>query len=75
MALTPFPSGAKYRVKEGIDACVEYTRTQNPWASEKRTPELMKILLSYSAHAKSTIPKRKQTAATLKTTRRIFLEN
>ncbi len=44
----------KHRVKEGIDACVKYTETQNPWASEKRTPELMKILLSYGAHAKST---------------------
>ncbi|MHB0958706.1 MAG: DUF6288 domain-containing protein [Pirellulaceae bacterium] len=47
---------AKHRVKEGIDACVQYTRTQNPWASEKRTPELMKVLLVYGAHAKSTIP-------------------
>ena len=47
---------AKHRVKEGIDACVNYTRTQNPWASEHRTPELMKILLTYGAHAKSAIP-------------------
>jgi len=46
---------AKHRVKEGIDACVIYTRTQNAWASEKRTPQLMSILLSYGAHAKSTI--------------------
>ena len=53
---------AKHRVKEGIDACVKYTRTQNPWASEKRTPELMKILLGYGAHAKSTIPELKQIA-------------
>jgi hypothetical protein len=34
----------------------EYTRDQNPWASEHRTPELMKILLSYGTHAKSVIP-------------------
>ncbi len=53
---------AKHRVKEGIDACVKYTRTQNPWASEKRTPELMKILLGYGAHAKSAIPELKQIA-------------
>ena len=52
----------KHRVKEGIDACVKYTQTQNPWASEKRTPELMKILLGYGAHAKSTIPELKQIA-------------
>ena len=53
---------AKHRVREGIDACVKYTRTQNPWASEKRTPELMNILLSYGAHAKSTVPELKQIA-------------
>jgi hypothetical protein len=53
---------SKHRVEEGIQACVTYTRTQNPWASEKRTPQLMKILLSYGAHAKSAIPELKQIA-------------
>jgi hypothetical protein len=47
---------AKHRIKEGLVACVKYTRDQNPWASEKRTPQLMEILLSYGAHAKSVIP-------------------
>lgn len=47
---------AKHRIKEGMAACVKYTRNQNPWASQKRTPELMKILLSYGTHAKSMIP-------------------
>ena len=47
---------AKHRIEEGISACVKYTRDQNPWASEKRTPELMKILLSYGTHAKPVIP-------------------
>ena len=47
---------AKHRIKEGISACVNYTRDQNPWASEERTPELMKILLSYGTHANSAIP-------------------
>ncbi|MBN1852096.1 MAG: HEAT repeat domain-containing protein [Pirellulales bacterium] len=53
---------AKHRVKEGIGACLKYTRTQNPWGSEKRTTELMKILLGYGAHAKSAIPELKQIA-------------
>jgi hypothetical protein len=53
---------AKHRVAEGIDACVKYLRTQNPWASERRTPELMEILLSYGAHAKSAVPELKQIA-------------
>jgi hypothetical protein len=47
---------AKHRIVEGISACVKYTRDQNPWASEHRTPELMKILLSYGTVAKSVIP-------------------
>lgn len=47
---------AKHHIEEGVSACVEYTRGQNPWASEHRTPDLMKILLSYGTHAKSVIP-------------------
>ena len=47
---------AKHHIKEGIAACVNYTTTQNPWASQERTPELMKILLNYGAQAKSVIP-------------------
>jgi len=35
---------------------VIYTRDQNPWASEHRTPELMKILLTYGTHAQAVIP-------------------
>lgn len=47
---------AKHRIEEGISACVKYTREQNPWASQERTPELMKVLLSYGTHAKTVIP-------------------
>ena len=47
---------AKHHIQEGIAACVKYTREQNPWASEHRTPELMKILLTYGTHARSVIP-------------------
>ena len=43
---------AKHHIAEGLEACVRYTRQQNPWASELRTPELMTILLSYGTHAK-----------------------
>jgi len=53
---------AKHRIEEGIRACVKYTRDQNPWASQERTPELMKILLSYGTHAKSVIPELTQIA-------------
>ncbi len=47
---------AKHHIEEGIQACVRYTRQQNPWASEMRTPELMEILLSYGTHAKAVVP-------------------
>lgn len=68
---TPSPSGemfadqirveglkilAKHNIAEGISALVTYTRSQNPWDSQKRTPELMKILLTYGTHAKAVIP-------------------
>jgi Family of unknown function (DUF6288)/HEAT repeats len=47
---------AKHHIEDGIKALVLYTRDQNPWSSENRTPELMKILLSYGSHAKTVIP-------------------
>jgi len=47
---------AKHHIEEGISACVKYTRDQNPWESQIRTPELMKILLTYGNHAKAVIP-------------------
>ncbi|MFN7893126.1 MAG: DUF6288 domain-containing protein [Pirellula sp.] len=46
---------AKHHIEEGIQACVRYARQQNPWESQLRTPELMKILLSYGTHAKVVI--------------------
>ena len=54
---------ATHHVEEGIKACVDYTRDQNPWASEKRTPELMKILLIYGARATAVIPELEKIAA------------
>jgi hypothetical protein len=47
---------AQHHIEEGMQALVIYTRDQNPWASERRTPELMKILLTYGTHAKAVIP-------------------
>ena len=47
---------AQHHVQEGMAALMKYTRDQNPWASQQRTPELMKILLAYGTHAKALIP-------------------
>jgi hypothetical protein len=54
---------ASHHIAEGIPACVEYIRGQNKWASEKRTPVILKILLAYGANAKSAIPHLRETAA------------
>jgi HEAT repeat protein len=53
---------AKHRIEDGIRACVNYTRDQNPWDSQKRTPELMEILLCYGTHAQSVVPELTQIA-------------
>jgi len=53
---------AKHHIEEGMNALVKYTRDQNPWESQIRTPELMKILLTYGTHAKGVIPELTQIA-------------
>ena len=47
---------SQHHIEEGMNALVKYTRDQNPWESQIRTPELMKILLTYGTHAKAVIP-------------------
>jgi hypothetical protein len=54
---------AAHHVAEGMQACADYLRSQNKWASEKRTPQLLKILSTYGAHAKAVIPHLRETAA------------
>jgi hypothetical protein len=53
---------AKHHIEEGMNALVKYTRDQNPWASQNRTPELMKIVLAYGTHAKAVIPELRKIA-------------
>lgn len=48
---------AAHHIEEGIQACVDYMIHQNPWASEKRIFEILKVLETYGTHAKPTIPK------------------
>lgn len=47
---------AQHHVEDGMSALVKYTRDQNPWSSENRTPEIMKILITYGSHGKAIIP-------------------
>jgi hypothetical protein len=54
---------AAHHVDEGMKACVDYIRSQNKWASEKRTPVLLRILQSYGAHAQAIVPQLRAIAA------------
>lgn len=54
---------AKHHVEEGMTACVDYIRGQNPWASEHRTPELTKILVGYGENAQAVVPELERIAA------------
>jgi hypothetical protein len=47
---------ARHHIEEGMQALVAYTRDQNPWNSQNRTPELMAILLTYGSHARAVLP-------------------
>ena len=46
-----------------MQACADYLRTQNPWASEHRTPEILEVLQSYGAQAQRIVPHLRETAA------------
>ena len=74
---TPAPSGemfadgvrlnglkvlASHQIEEGMQATADYLRTQNPWASEHRTPEILEVLDAYGAEAQVIIPHLKETA-------------
>jgi len=54
---------AQHRVEEGIQGCVDYLLTQNPWASEIRTPEILETLLKYGGQARRIIPRLQEIAA------------
>jgi hypothetical protein len=54
---------ASNHIEEGIQACTDYLRAQNPWASEERTPEILDILVTYGAEAQRVIPQLRETAA------------
>ncbi|MDX1681259.1 MAG: DUF6288 domain-containing protein, partial [Akkermansiaceae bacterium] len=54
---------AEHKMKEGIEATMYWLKTQNHWGSQKRTPVLLDILLSYGVHAKPCIPELEDLAA------------
>ena len=53
---------ASHHIEEGMQACADYLRTQNPWASEHRTPEILNVLVSYGAQAQPIVSQLNETA-------------
>ncbi len=47
---------ARHHVEEGMQAAVTYLQNQNDWGNAKRTPDILKSLVSYGAHAQKYIP-------------------
>ena len=43
-------------------ACADYVRSQNPWASQDRIHDILKILLRYGVHARAAIPSLRKSA-------------
>ncbi len=54
---------ASHHVEEGMQAAADYIRNQNKWASQERTPDILKCLVTYGAQAQVVIPHLKETAA------------
>ena len=54
---------AAHQIEEGLQACADYLRNQNPWASEHRTPEILDVLTAYGAQAQRVVPHLRETAA------------
>jgi hypothetical protein len=54
---------ASHHIEEGMQASADYLRTQNPWASEHRTPEILEVLTLYGAEAQRVVPHLRETAA------------
>jgi hypothetical protein len=53
---------AAHHIEEGLIACADYVRSQNPWGSQKRIEEILPMLLEYGAHAQRVIPQLRDTA-------------
>ena len=58
---------AKHHIQEGIPICVEYAKTQNPWASQERMWPIMAALKSYGTAARDVLPQLRALAAYCKT--------
>ncbi len=54
---------AMHHIEEGMQACADYIRMQNPWASEHRTPRVLGILDLYGSAAQRIVPHLRETAA------------
>lgn len=54
---------ASHHVEEGMAECAAYLQSQNPWASQNRTPEILTILETYGANAQAVLPQLREALA------------
>jgi hypothetical protein len=54
---------ASHHVEEGMAECATYLQSQNPWASQIRTPEILTILEAYGANAAAVVPQLREAMA------------
>ena len=57
----------KYRIKEGLELLVDYSRNQKKHGSEKRIFKVMEMIKSYGTHSKSMISKLESVAVYFET--------
>ncbi len=55
-----FKALTKYHFKEGIEAGVEFAKTQGGWGSQNRTGEIMKEIVGYGSAARPVVPELKE---------------
>jgi hypothetical protein len=60
-----FKALTKFNFKEGIDAGVEFARTQGGHGSESRTGEIMREIVKYGTAARGAIPRLKELIVSL----------
>ncbi len=60
-----FKALTKYHFKEGIEAGVEFAKTQGGHGSQKRTGEIMKEIVSYGSAARGAVPELRELIVSL----------
>ena len=66
---------ASHRIKEGIQACADYNRNQNPWATPERIHDILTIRVTYGAAEHPVLPHLRETAVVFDAGEKDFPKN